>query len=126
MLSPEWCDVRPCGQVLQRNAQSLVEEALREVPPSDLKQVLSLRMEPQLIRSLRRIASERGTTVSELLRAAASGIVSDASVPTVVTYRTVPQSARKGRTSPATGHSRGDHITPSSSPTRGTGYVETA
>ena len=71
MLSPEWCDVRPCGQVLQRNAESLVEEALREVPPSDLKQVLSLRMEPQLIRSLRRIASERGTTVSELLRAAA-------------------------------------------------------
>ena len=48
MLSPEWCDVRPCGQVLQRNAESLVEEALRKVPPSDLKQVLSLRMEPQL------------------------------------------------------------------------------
>ncbi len=69
----------------QRNAESLVEEALREVPPSDLKQVLSLRMEPQLIRSLRRIASERGTTVSELLREAAADTVNDAPVPTVVT-----------------------------------------
>ena len=52
----------------QRNAESLVEQALREVPRSDLKQVLSLRMDPQLIRSLRRIAGERGTTVSDLLQ----------------------------------------------------------
>ncbi len=110
----------------QRDAESLVEQALREVPPSDMKQVLSLRMDPQLIRSLRRIASERGTTVSELLREAASDVVNAASVPTVVTYRAVPQPARPGRTSPATGHSRGDHITPSSSPTRGTGYVQRA
>ncbi len=88
--------------------------------------MLSLRMDPQLIRSLRRIASERGTTVSELLREAAADTVNDAPVPTVVTYRALPQPARQGKTSSATGHSRGDHITPSSSPTRGTGYVQTA
>ena len=97
MLSPEWCDVRPCGQVLQRNAESLVEEALREVPPSDLKQVLSLRMEPQLIRSLRRIASERGTTVSELLRAAAADIVNDASVPTRCHLPHGPSACQEGQ-----------------------------
>ena len=110
----------------QSNAESLVEEAGREVPRSDLKQVLSLRMDPQLIRSLRHIARERGTTVSELLRAAASQMVNATHVPTVVTYRAVPQPVRLGATSPVTGHSRGEQLTASSGPSRGSSDVRTA
>ena len=107
----------------QRNAESLVEEALREVPRSDLKQVLSLRMDPQLIRSLRRIAGERGTTVSDLLREAATEIVNSTAVPTVVTYRAIPPTAWPQTTSPATGHSSGEQITASSGPSTVSGYA---
>lgn len=72
------------------------------------------------------VSIERGTTVSELLREAASDIVNATAVPTVVTYRAVPQPAGLGRSSSASGHSRGDHIAPSRSPTRVSGYVQTA
>ena len=107
----------------QRNAESLVEQALREVPRSDLKQVLSLRMDPQLIRSLRRIAGERDTTVSDLLREAATEIVTSTAVPTVVTYRAIPPTTRPQTTSPATDHSSGEQTTASSSPSRVSGYA---
>ena len=125
-MTPERRSERERRDEAQRLADGLVEEAVREVPPSNMKQMLSLRMDPQLIRSLRSIASERGTTVSELLRDAAADIVNTSTVPTVVTYRAVPPTARLGTTSPATAHSRGEQITPNTSPTRVVGYVATA
>ena len=110
----------------QRLAEGLVEEAVREVPPSDMKQMLSLRMDPQLIRSLRSIASERGTSVGELLRDAAADIVNTATVRPHVSYRMVPPAVLLGTTSSANEHSRGEQVTPSTSPTRVSGYVATA
>jgi hypothetical protein len=88
-VTPERRSERERRDEAQRNAEDLVEEAVREVPPSDMKQVLSLRMDPQLIRSLRRIATERGTTVSELLRQAATEIVSGSKVRHHVAFRQV-------------------------------------
>lgn len=80
--------------------------------------MLSLRMDPRLIRSLRKVAAERGTTVSELLRQAASEIVIRETVPSVVTFREVPSgSVQLGRTSPVGSHSRTDVNVPSNSPT---------
>lgn len=46
-----------------------------EAEPREILQMLSVRMEPQLIRQLRRVASEQGVRVSDLLRDAAEGIV---------------------------------------------------
>ncbi len=74
-------------QEAEENAESLVVEPIGEVPPSDMKQMLSLRMDSQLIGMLRNIAKERGVTVSELLREAALDIVSRSSVPTYVSYK---------------------------------------
>lgn len=54
-----------------------------------LEQMPSLRMDPQLIRSLRIIADERGTTVSELLREAATAIVSRSKVRNHVAIREI-------------------------------------
>ncbi len=73
-------------QEAQDNAESLVVEPIGEVAPSDIKQMLSLRMDSQLIGMLRNIAQERGVTVSELLREAALDIVNRSSMPTYVSY----------------------------------------
>ena len=58
-----------------RSAPDGPVEALGEVPGRAIKQMLSLRMEPELIRQLRQVAKERGTSVSDLLRDAAAGLV---------------------------------------------------
>lgn len=125
-MTPERRSERKRRGEAQRLADGLVEEAVREVPPSDMKQMLSLRMDPQLIRGLRSIASERGTTVSELLRDAAADIVNTGTVRPHVSYRMVPPTVLLGTTSPAAEHSRGEQVTPNTSPTRVSGYVATA
>ena len=48
----------------------------REVTPRALNQMVSLRLEPQLLRSLRLIAEREGTSVSDVLRQAAAAFVS--------------------------------------------------
>lgn len=56
-------------------ASSCVEPGAREVPPARLKQMLSLRMEPELIRAIRTVAESREMSVSDLLREAAMDLV---------------------------------------------------
>lgn len=56
-------------------AGSGVEPGAREVPSARLKQMLSLRMEPELIRAIRAVAESRGISVSDLLREAAMDLV---------------------------------------------------
>ncbi len=54
-------------------AQAATAEVLggREVPPRSLKQMLSLRLEPELLRDLRHFADAHGLSVSDVLRQAA-------------------------------------------------------
>lgn len=105
-MTPERRSERERRDEAQRNAEDLVEEAIREVPPSEMKQMLSLRMDPQLIRSLRRIATERGTTVSELLREAATEIVSGAKGRSHVAFRQIGAGpVELQNPSPVNGHS---------------------
>ncbi|HUZ52013.1 MAG TPA: hypothetical protein VMU94_05740 [Streptosporangiaceae bacterium] len=54
-------------------AQAATAEVLdgREVPPRSLKQMLSLRLEPELLRDLRLFADAHGLSVSDVLRQAA-------------------------------------------------------
>lgn len=49
----------------------------REVPAKDILQMLSVRMEPDLIGDLRAVAESRGLKVSELLREAATRLVTE-------------------------------------------------
>jgi hypothetical protein len=46
------------------------------VPPRALNQMVSLRLEPQLLHSLRTIADQEGVSVSDLLRQASADLVS--------------------------------------------------
>ena len=57
------------------HAGEVVEGSGRAVEPRHLGQMISVRAEPQLAEALREVASRRGTTVSELLRDAAVGLV---------------------------------------------------
>lgn len=59
----------------QASAGGDVEPGAREIPPTTIRQMLSVRIEPQLIRELRQVARARGVTVSDLLRQAASDLV---------------------------------------------------
>jgi uncharacterized protein (DUF4415 family) len=55
----------------------------RTVAGREIRQMLSLRMDPRVVRQLRRIADRRGTSVSDLLREAATRIIEDDSRSTV-------------------------------------------
>lgn len=62
-------------------AQSAVvdEEAeAQEVPGRVIKQMVSMRLEAQLLKDLRLLARERGESVSDLLREAAINLLADA------------------------------------------------
>ena len=52
-------------------------DVVGELAPKELRQMLSLRVEPALARELRAVADERGITVSELLREAAARQVAE-------------------------------------------------
>lgn len=70
-------------------AKGQIEEGAEEpVEPTKLGQMLSLRLSPEIAVALRRIASERNTSVSELLREAAQRLVAESTTPTsVLMYR---------------------------------------
>lgn len=71
-----------------------VEGDPREVAGRDLKQMLSVRIESDLVAELRQIAEHRGVKVSDLLREAAAKLVSDYKTPAVqIRSLTVSQSA---------------------------------
>jgi predicted HicB family RNase H-like nuclease len=59
----------------QAAAGSGVEPGAHEVPARRISQMMSVRMEPELIRGLRRVAASKGMSVSDLLRDAAVQLV---------------------------------------------------
>ena len=60
-----------------------VEPGAREVTGRELKQMISVRIEPDLIAGLRAVADSRGVKVSDLLREAAAKLVEDHRTPIV-------------------------------------------
>lgn len=48
-----------------------------EVPSREIRQMLSVRIEPRVVRELRRIAQSRGVAVSDLLREAAARLIEE-------------------------------------------------
>jgi hypothetical protein len=52
-----------------------VEPGGTEVQPRSIKQMVSVRLEAKLLKELRLLASERGLSVSDLLREAAIGLI---------------------------------------------------
>jgi Ribbon-helix-helix protein, copG family len=52
-----------------------VEPGGTEVPGRSIKQMLSVRLEAQLLKELRLLAEKRGVSVSDLLREAASSLI---------------------------------------------------
>ena len=71
-----------------------VEGAAREIQGRDLKQMLSVRMEADLIAELREMADKRGVKVSDLVREAVAKLVSEYELPTIqIRSLTISQSA---------------------------------
>lgn len=60
-----------------------VESGAREVPGREIRQMVSVRIESDLVSGLREIANVRGVKVSDLLREAAAKLVADYRTPTV-------------------------------------------
>jgi hypothetical protein len=52
-----------------------VEPGGREIEPRSLKQMVSVRLEAHLLKELRLLATERGISISDLLREAALGLI---------------------------------------------------
>jgi uncharacterized protein (DUF4415 family) len=53
----------------------VVEDSAEDVHPRRMPQVVSLRLDPDVISQLRDVANQRGTTVSDLLREGADCII---------------------------------------------------
>jgi Ribbon-helix-helix protein, copG family len=70
---------RSVREAAQRDAGDPVEGSARVVPAREIKQMLSVRMEPELIAGLREVAANQGVTVAELMREAAASLVEHAS-----------------------------------------------
>jgi hypothetical protein len=66
-------------------------EGGQEVRSRELKQMLSLRLEPQLLRELREFAEQRGVSVSDVLRQAAVDLLTRASQAQIVVSITQAQ-----------------------------------
>ncbi len=64
-------------EAAQASAGIGVEPGAREVRPREIRQMVSVRMEPELVRELRAIADSQGLKVSDLLRSAAANLVSE-------------------------------------------------
>jgi len=58
-------------ELAQQHAGEVVEGSGRVVTPRRLGQIVSLRLEPGLAEALRKLADQRGISLSELLREAA-------------------------------------------------------
>jgi len=59
-------------------AEAGLEPGGVEVPPRSIKQMVSVRFEPELIVRLRQVAESRGLSVSDLVREAAARLVDEA------------------------------------------------
>lgn len=57
------------------NRGKVVETSAREIQPRRLDQVVSLRLDPEVIVALRGIAERRGSTVSDVLREGAARVI---------------------------------------------------
>jgi Ribbon-helix-helix protein, copG family len=65
--------------VAQAAEGSIVEPGTgREVPAREMKQMVSVRFEPDLIQALRKLARARGITLSDLVREAAVRLIDEA------------------------------------------------
>jgi uncharacterized protein (DUF4415 family) len=64
-------------ELAQRTHSGAIEGRGEVLEPRRLDQLVSLRLDPQLISALRELATERQTTISVLLREAASRLVRD-------------------------------------------------
>jgi predicted DNA-binding ribbon-helix-helix protein len=62
-------------ELAQQHAGEVARGSGHAVEPRRLGQMVSVRLEPQLAAALREVAERRGTSVSELLRAAAVELV---------------------------------------------------
>lgn len=66
-------------EAAQAAAGSIVEAGTgHEVPPREMKQMISVRFEPELIQALRELARARGITLSDLVREAAVRLIDEA------------------------------------------------
>ena len=66
-------------EAAEEAAEHGVEPGGREVPGRATKQMVSVRLEPELISALRRIADREGVAVSDLLRQAAKQLADEES-----------------------------------------------
>lgn len=63
----------------QAAAGSIVEPGTgHEVPAREMKQMISVRFEPELVQALRKLARVRGITLSDLVREAAVRLINEA------------------------------------------------
>jgi hypothetical protein len=60
-----------------------VPDSGRALQPREIKQMLSARLEPELISQLRDLATKRGQSISDIVREALIGLVEDAVTPQV-------------------------------------------
>ena len=72
------------------NRNQVTDDVGEKLAPTNLSQMISLRLDGDLVTALRQHAESRGTTVSELLREAAARLLTSEQTPTnrpVVSYR---------------------------------------
>ena len=62
-------------ELANEHRDELAEEAASPVEPRRLGQMVSLRLDPDVVSALRRVASVRGVTLSDLLREGAAMVV---------------------------------------------------
>jgi predicted DNA-binding protein len=68
-------------EAAQAAAGSIVESGTgHEVPAREMKQMISVRFEPELVQALRKLAYARGITLSDLVREAAVRLINEADV----------------------------------------------
>jgi len=74
-------DERARRELANKHRGDVIEGSGTAITSRRLAQVVSLRLEPDLIVALRELAAQRGTTISELLRQGALLLLADASAP---------------------------------------------
>jgi antitoxin component of RelBE/YafQ-DinJ toxin-antitoxin module len=78
--------------------QGLIEGSVRRGEPRRLDQMVSARLDPTLVASLRQFASERGLTLSEALREAALLLLAREEAQNVITFDVTVTNQRSGAT----------------------------
>jgi predicted transcriptional regulator len=78
MQDERWRSEQERRDLAQAHAGELVSETSSEVAAREMKQMISVRLEPELVSSLRELARKRGATMSEVLREAAQLLLASA------------------------------------------------